>query len=143
MNYLISKLFDPPSTFKKFLPYPHFGNPQYPDGGIRTSIKDLSRFVVSLLGNSDNAGNKILSDEMYKEMFKLQLNTEISEDQRFFWRDNKMGLTGHMGSDLGVLAALYFDPESKNGLIILMNRGVDDKAASAMKKIATKLMPSE
>ena len=97
-------------------------------------------FVTSLLGNSDSAGNKILSDEMYEEMFKLQLNAELSESQRFFWRDNQMGLTGHMGSDLGVFTALYFDPESKNGLIILMNRGVDGKAGSVMKKIATRLI---
>jgi len=44
-----------------------------------------------------------------------------------------------LGSDLGVFTALYFDPVSKDGFIILMNRGMDATAASAMKKIATRL----
>lgn len=139
-NYLISEYFDPPFAFKHFEPYPHFGNPQYPDGGIRTTIKDLSVFVESLLNNRDKTGNALLSNELYEEMFKLQLDEKVSDNQRFFWRDNSMGLTGHMGSDLGVFTALYFDSKTKTGFIILMNRGMDSKSASAMKKIAIKLM---
>jgi CubicO group peptidase (beta-lactamase class C family) len=140
LNQLMSEYFDPPFAFKHFVPYPHFGNPQYPDGGIRTSIKDLSVFVESLLNNKDKAGNALLSRKLYEEMFELQLDEIVSDNQRFFWRDNSMGLTGHMGSDLGVFTALYFDPKSKTGFIILRNRGMDNKAASAMKKIAIKLM---
>lgn len=143
LNHLISEYFDPPFAFKHFEPYPHFGNPQYPDGGIRTSIKDLSVFVESLLNNRDKTGNALLPNELYEEMFKLQLDEKVSDNQRFFWRDNSMGLTGHMGSDLGVFTALYFDPKTKTGLIILMNRGIDNKSASAMKKIAIKLMELE
>jgi CubicO group peptidase (beta-lactamase class C family) len=143
LNFLISEYFDPPFAFKHFEPYPHFGNPQYPDGGVRSSIKDLSVFLESLLNNRDKTGNALLSKELYEEMFKLQLDKEVSDSQRFFWRDNAMGLTGHMGSDLGVFTSLYFDPETKTGFIILMNRGMDNKAASAMKKIAMKLMESE
>jgi len=136
----MSEYINPPFAHKHYVPYPHFGNPQYPDGGIRTSIKDLSLFVESLLNNKDKQGNALLSQELYKEMFQLQLNEVVSDNQRFFWRDNSMGLTGHMGSDLGVFTALYFDTKTKTGFIILMNRGMDGQAASAMKKIAIKLM---
>ena len=140
LNRIIGKYFNPPIKNKHFHPYPHFGNPQYPDGGIRTSIKELSQFLVHLLENQDKNRNKIISDSMFNEMLKLQLPMEISDNQRFFWRDNSMGLTGHMGSDLGVFSALYFDPDTKTGFIIVMNRGMDNKAAVAMKKIAIKLM---
>ena len=140
LNYIIGEYFNPPLKYKHFHPYPHFGNPQYPDGGVRTSIKELSHFLVHLLDNKDTSGRKLLSDSMYSEMLKLQLPTEISDNQRFFWRDNSMGLIGHMGSDLGVFSALYFDPSKKVGFIIVMNRGMDNKAAVAMKKIADKLM---
>ena len=51
-----------------------------------------------------------------------------------------MGLIGHMGADFGVFTALYFDPNNKDGFIILMNRGMDNNAAIAMKKIANKLV---
>lgn len=81
----------------------------------------------------------ILSEDMYQEMFRLQLPESISNSQRFFWRD-RHGLIGHMGADLGVFAAMYFDPESKDGFIILMNRDVDAKSANAMKEIANRLM---
>lgn len=140
LNYLISRYINPPAKYKSFKPYPHFGNPQYPDGGVRSSISELSQFLVAILNNQDSAGRPLLSDAMYNEMFSLQLPESVSANQRFFWRDNEMGLTGHMGSDLGVFTALYFDRSSKDGFIILMNRGVDDNAAAAIKQIATKLV---
>jgi CubicO group peptidase (beta-lactamase class C family) len=140
LNLFISHYFNPPSESKRFVAYPHFGNPQYPDGGIRSSIKDLSRLLVAVLENKDALGNKLLSDAMYEEMLKLQLPKDISNKQRFFWRDNSMGLIGHMGADLGVFTALYFDPNKKDGFIILMNRSMDNNAAIAMKKIANKLV---
>lgn len=139
LNYLIGRYIDPPANYKSFKPYPHFGNPQYPDSGVRSSISELSRFLVAILNNQDNDGRPLLSNDMYNEMFSLQLPESVSANQRFFWRDNDMGLTGHMGADLGVFTALYFDRSSKDGFIILMNRGVDDKAAAAMKKIAMRL----
>jgi CubicO group peptidase (beta-lactamase class C family) len=42
LDHVIGQYFNPPSENKRFLPYLHFGNPQYPDGGIRTSIKEIS-----------------------------------------------------------------------------------------------------
>lgn len=140
LNYLIGRYINPPAAYKSFKAYPHFGNPQYPDGGVRSSITELSQFLVAVLNNQDSSGQPLLSDAIYEEMFKLQLPESVSANQRFFWRDNEMGLTGHMGSDLGVFTAMYFDRHSKDGFIILMNRGMDQQAATAMKKIAMKLM---
>jgi CubicO group peptidase (beta-lactamase class C family) len=139
LNFIISKYFNPPMKNKEFIPYPHFGNPQYPDGGIRTSIKELSNMLTLVLNNQDSVGNNLLSKELYTEMFSLQLPQDISDSQRFFWRDQS-GMTGHMGSDLGVFTALYFDIQSKTGFIILMNRGMDGKSAKAAKDISLRLM---
>ncbi len=140
LNYLIGEYVNPPAKYKHFKAYPHFGNPQYPDGGVRTSVKELSQFLVAVLNNTTANGDALLSESQYSEMMKLQLPESVSTNQRFFWRDNSMGLTGHMGSDLGVFSALYFDVKSKQGFIIIMNRGMDSKSASAMKKIAQKMM---
>ena len=141
-NHIIGQYFNPPIENKQFLPYPHFGNPQYPDGGIRASIKEMSQLLVSVLKNEDSSGNQLLSDEAYNEMFKLQLPPDVSSNQRFFWRDRN-GLTGHMGSDLGVFTSIYFDMNSKTGFIILMNRGADAKAGEAMQKIVSSLIENE
>lgn len=140
MNDLIGRYINPPAGYKSFKAYPHFGNPQYPDGGVRSSITELSQFLVAVLNNKDSSGQPLLSHALYEEMFKLQLPESVSANQRFFWRDNEMNLTGHMGSDLGVFTAMYFDRHSKDGFIILMNRGMDQQAATAMKKIAMKLV---
>jgi hypothetical protein len=74
------------------------------------------------------------------EMFKLQLPDSLSTRQRFFWRDNKEGLTGHSGSDLGVFTSAYFDLEKQNAVIILMNRDVDAVTEKAMDEIREKLL---
>jgi CubicO group peptidase (beta-lactamase class C family) len=137
-NFLISKIFNPPIQYKNYSPYPHFGNPQYPDGGIRSSISELSQLLAAVLNNRNADGHPLLSDEIHKEMFKLQLPAAVSDSQRFFWRDRN-GLTGHMGSDLGVFSSLYFDIQSKNGFIVLMNRGMDGKSGYALKQLSTRL----
>ncbi len=139
LNYVINEFVAPPRSYKSFIPYPHFGNPQYPDGGMRTSIEQLSSFLKQLLTNRDVKGEPILSDENYSEMFKLQLAPEVSDSQRFFWRD-RGGLTGHMGSDLGVATSMYFDLSTQTGFIILFNRGLDESSGRAMNKIAETLM---
>lgn len=123
----------------KLVAYPIYGNPQYPDGGVRTTIMDLSNLMVAILNNTDQNGQRLLSDKQREEMFSLQLPPQISTNQRFFWRDNSTGMIGHMGSDIGVFTAFYFDPENKNGFIILMNRGQDAETTEAMILIAKRL----
>ncbi len=120
---------------------PHFGNPQYPDGGIRTSIAQLSSFLVQLLANQDVSGNPILSNNKYNEMFTLQA-PNVSDNQRFFWRD-RQGLTGHMGSDRGIASSMYFDVATRTGFIIVINRGLDKASGQAMAQLAQALMTTQ
>jgi len=139
LNQLIGHYINPDYAFKHFRPYPHFGNPQYPDGGMRSSIHDMSVLLTAVLRNTNLHGEPLLSDALYQEMLALQL-PDVSQSQRFFWRDNSKGWTGHMGSDLGVFTALYFDHASGDGFIILMNRSADASTEVAMKKLADRLM---
>lgn len=135
LNTIISKAFDPPLQFKRFRPYPHFGNPQYPDGGLRTSLNDLTAFARALL---DEAGGGLLSAGARAELLRPQL-PRIDARQRFFLRADTAGRPGHRGSDLGVFTSLYIDPERKNAVIILMNRTFDLRAETAMEEISARL----
>ena len=128
------------SDVGEFIANPHFGNPQYPDGGIRASIDDMAKLMVGILQNKDASGQKLLSEASYNDMLSLQLPADISKKQRFFWSDNAMGLTGHMGSDIGTFSAFYFEPHSRDGLIILMNVDMNNDTISAMQNLAIKLM---
>lgn len=139
-NYLISKIFNPPFENKSFIEYPHYGNPQYPDGGLNSSINDLTILIKTLFNKGKKGDYNLLSEDSFNEMFKLQLPDSLSTRQRFFWRDNKEGLTGHSGSDLGVFTNAYFDLEKQDAVIILMNRDVDAVTENAMDEIRNKLL---
>jgi CubicO group peptidase (beta-lactamase class C family) len=136
VNTIISKAFDPPLEFKRFRPYPHFGNPQYPDGGLRTSLNDLSALAIALL---DENGGGVLSASERAELLRPQLPPEIDARQRFFLRADTSGRLGHRGSDLGVFTSFYLDPERKDAVIILMNRTFDLRTETAMEEISARL----
>ncbi len=118
--------------------HPPYGNPNYPDGGVFSSARDMARLMTVLLNEGKYVGGALLSEGVFAEMFRLQLSEDIAKGQRFFWRDRD-GLTGHMGSDIGVFTAFYFDREARNGLIILMNRSADKSSGAAMKQIAAEI----
>jgi len=142
-NFLISKLFNPPFKNKSFIAYPHYGNPQYPDGGLNASVYDLTRLVETLLNKGKYKNYTLLSEDSFKEMFSLQLPKSLSTRQRFFWRDNKAGMIGHSGSDLGVFTSMYFDLENRDAVIILMNRDVDAVTEQAMGEIRSRLLKND
>ena len=133
-NFLIDKVFNPSARFNTFEAYPHYGNPNYPDGGVNASIRDLTKLTLSILNGGIYDAGRLLTAESFDEMLELQLPTDISTRQRFFWRDSD-GLTGHSGSDLGVFTSLYFDAGKGNAVVVLMNRSPDSDVIAAMDQI--------
>jgi|GEM_PF-3407452 hypothetical protein len=73
-------------------------------------------------------------------MFRLKLPDSISTRQRFFWIDNKTGLTDYSDSDLGVYTNAYFDLEKQDAVLILMNRDVSSLTENAMGDIRNLLL---
>lgn len=133
MNFLIARAFNPPFAHKRFKPYPHYGNPNYPDGGLHASARDLTKLTLAILNGGAISPYRLMKPETLDEMLKPQLKQEASErKQRFFWRDGHDGLIGHSGSELGIFTSLYFDPKSRDAVIILMNRSPDDQTEVAM-----------
>lgn len=124
----------------RFRPYPAFGNPQYPDGGIRTNILALGNLIESLISNRGVGEEPLLDQSVYKAMFADQLDENVQEGQRFFWRQNDGGLMtdeyiGHIGGDYGLFTALYFNVNEGDGFAVMMNRGIDDLSWKAMEMI--------
>ncbi|GGI73792.1 serine hydrolase [Polymorphobacter multimanifer] len=133
-NYLVNKIFRPTSADRRLEVYPQFGNPNYPDGGVNASARDLTLLAQSILAHAKYGRGKLLSQASFEEMLKLQLPAEIDDRQRFFWRDRN-GLTGHSGSDLGVYTSLYFDKQRGDAIIVLMNRTPDLETEDAMARL--------
>lgn len=133
-NFLIRKIFRPASSDRHFATYPQFGNPNYPDGGVNASARDLTMLAQSMLAGGKTRSGHLLSTASFDEMLKLQLPPSIDDRQRFFWRDRN-GLIGHAGSDQGVYTSLYFDPAKGNAIIVLMNRTPDLQTEQAMARL--------
>ena len=104
----------------------------YADGGFLTSSRDLGLYLSELINGY--AGNgKLLNKESYKKLFEKQqsLNNEKTEDYGIFieFRDGflniKNEMIGHNGSDPGVFTAMYFNPKTKIGKIVLVNTDTD------------------
>ncbi len=126
------------------VPIPHYGATTYPDGGVRTSVSDLSQFFVAMLNGGAAQGVRILDAGMATEMMRFQFN-DTNRPENFpaadgnsglFWRTKFNGTrVGHGGNDPGISAEMLADLDRRNGVILLMNTslsGADNRAASVI-----------
>lgn len=103
-----------------------YGFANYPDGLLRTSINDLSNFLIALLNGGRYSGKQLLK----KETLELMLTSETSVDKKqgLCWRFTGMeNIWGHGGDDLGIQAGIYFNPDLKIGMICLKNNNMGSR----------------
>ncbi|MEO0528404.1 MAG: serine hydrolase domain-containing protein [Bacteroidota bacterium] len=104
----------------------------YADGGFITSNKDLGSFLTELMKGYKGAGT-LLNKESYEKFFEkhkfpntktgLEFGVFIEYSKEFIKiKDN---VVGHNGSDPGVMTAMYFNPETEIGKILLVNTDSD------------------
>lgn len=131
-----SRLYADPKTM-----LPFYTSVTYPDGGLITSVNDLSKFLTELI-KGYNGNGTILSKESYKEYFKQQLtgrnfeqrNANNPYDESYnvgiFIGFGHSGFIGHTGGDPGVTTILFFDPKTNLGRIEILNTNFSDKAGN-------------
>jgi CubicO group peptidase (beta-lactamase class C family) len=108
----------------------------YPDGGVRTSVDELSRFFIALLNDGKYNGSSILKKESVDEMLRFQFNDSnkpenVKPDKLnsgIFWA-TKMGGTriGHNGTDPGVRTFMLSDLTKEIGIILFFNTSLSEK----------------
>lgn len=127
---------------------PH-GLATYPDGGLRTSVSDLSRFLATVMNGGAYKGARILSEKTIKNMLTPQTfetadgKTYAHPDRGLVFGMRLIGdlrVTGHTGSDPGVNTYMFFDPETKAGAIFFTNSSMykeeqSDLAYSILKEL--------
>jgi CubicO group peptidase (beta-lactamase class C family) len=128
------------------IPIQHYGLTTYPDGGVRTSVADLSTFFVALLNGGESRGARILDSKTAAEMTRFQF-TDANRPTNFpaadgnsglFWRTKYNGTrVGHGGNDPGVKADMLAVPSGEIGVVLLVNtststEGAGQKAYSAV-----------
>lgn len=113
---------------------PWYGLVTYPDGGVRTSVSDLSKILLSISG----VGKQVLSAKSRAELWRPNFTTSskpvnynydaVNENEGAFWSMNDgMRKIGHVGRDPGINTYMYYDKSIKRGLIIFYNTSIPYK----------------
>lgn len=126
------------------IPIPLYGGVTYPDGGVRTSVADLSKFFVAMLNGGESQGERILNAGMTAEMQRFQF-TDADRPENFpakdgnsglFWRTKFNGTrVGHGGNDPGVQTEMLADLALRDGVILFLNTslsGADQRASNVI-----------
>ena len=125
------------------VPIQLYGLTTYPDGGLRTSVADLSRFFVALLNEGDYQGTRVLDKTSAAEMLRFQydatnkpdnvnLGGEDSVNSGIFWA-TKYDVTriGHNGADPGVVTMMLSNLAKDVGVIVFFNTAVAEADGGA------------
>jgi CubicO group peptidase (beta-lactamase class C family) len=115
---------------KGYVAYGQFGEPDYPDGQLRSSVNELSRFLIMFMQFGEYDGKRILAKSTAEEMRKPQ--TSLDDTQGLVWFYDDFGparprVLGHDGSDNGTSTNMFFDPADGVGVILLSNGMWSDK----------------
>lgn len=103
--------------------HPHclYSFTNYPDGLLRTSVSDLSKFLRAHIGHGAFGSVRILDEATIDKMF-----TESSPGQGLCWRKSRHLVDdetawGHSGGDPGVSTVMYFSRNQSFGVIVFSN----------------------
>ena len=110
--------------------YPEYSLITYPDGGLRTSIVDLTTYMQACIRGFHGEANIVQTDS-YQDMLKARI-TEIqygpdgdsSENYGYFWEVMSNGSFGHNGGDPGIFTLMYYSEEYHTGAIFFTNTDV-------------------
>ncbi len=125
-----------------------YGLTTYPDGGVRTSVADLSKFFICLLNDGEYEGTRILEKESVNEMLQFQFkalnkpeNVYLEElNSGLFWATKRnLTLIGHGGTDPGVKTVMLSDASKKIGVLLFTNTSLDEEATNKFGDIYNEL----
>ncbi|WP_145854636.1 serine hydrolase domain-containing protein [Pedobacter suwonensis] len=115
---------------------PLYGCTTYPDGGVRSSVDDLTHFFICLLNDGKYQNRQVLKEETVREMLRFQFDeTNTPENVKpktlnsgIFWA-TKMGAKriGHNGSDPGVRVFMLSDLNKEVAVILFSNTSLSEQ----------------
>jgi len=114
----------------RYLPLPNYEVRNYAAGGLRTSVSDLSHYLIAYMNGGLYDDVRILEEETVKLMHTLQFpenNRTFSGyglGWKIFWHDhyNTSRTVGHTGAMPGALTYMYYQPSNNTGVIFFVNQ---------------------
>ncbi|MEO0339300.1 MAG: serine hydrolase domain-containing protein [Bacteroidota bacterium] len=109
--------------FLNHKPIPKYSIITYPDGGLLTNVKDLSKYLqAAMKGHADGQG--LVPEQAYQEMMAPSLSAiqqeRKSRNYGVFWEQRGPHI-GHNGGDPGIVCFLRFNTETGIGKILMVN----------------------
>ena len=105
--------------------FPHclYSFPNYPDGLVRSSVADLSRFLLAIANGGSLGGSRILEERTINTM-----HSDSHFGRGLCWssttlKGQSQPIWYHGGADPGVRTFLGFRPHDQVGAIVLANCG--------------------
>ena len=116
------------------LSFPFYSLITYPEGGLRTSVNDLSKYLVEMI-KGYKGSSKILNPGSFQTMFTPQFSpgnlpkdfSLATRNKGIFWNLYNNGTIGHDGDDPGVSSYLFFNTKTGLGGIFICNKYLPDK----------------
>jgi CubicO group peptidase (beta-lactamase class C family) len=118
-------------------PIEHYTFTDYPNGGLRTTARDLFKLLSAYENNGVSGNYRLLSADTVDEMLTPKIQGDDAMVGLHFFRLNKRNeLWGHDGGEAGVATIMAFNRKNGVGAIILTNQGdadLDDLLVEAYK----------
>ena len=112
-----------------YLPLPHYSVCFYPAGALRTSVLDLSHFVIAHMNGGVYNGIRILNESTVEEMHNISVAFKRNWYYGLGWSicQNSQGkriLEGHSGSLYGYITQMQIKPEDNTAIIYFSTKDV-------------------
>lgn len=112
----------------------HYTFTDYPNGGLRSTGRDMSKFLSAFVQEGTANNYELLSATTINAMITPQIPALDNEMGLHLFRlDAANNLWGHDGGEEGVATIMAFNPTTKIGAIILTNQGEADLDAILVK----------
>ncbi len=111
------------SSAGRYEAFAHYGYPEYPSGQLRTSARQLARFLAMLSNGGARDGVRVL-DAATVTLMSTPANPALDPEYGLgLARFDEPGrsLVGHSGGDYGVSTMMYFEPSTSTGVLVLAN----------------------
>ncbi len=100
---------------------PHYTFPDYPNGGLRTNVLDLSKFLRMIIQNGSLNGIQVLSTSSMTSMKTLQFGSTKQCLSFFYETISGKKVLGHSGGEKGVATMMFYDTNTNVGVIVFNN----------------------
>lgn len=109
---------------KEYSAVDHYTFTDYPNGGLRSTAKDLFVFLKAFTNEGSSNNYQLLSKSTVALMSSPQIPSIDREvGLHLFIMDTNNNIWGHDGGEEGVATIMGFNPETKVGAIVLCNQG--------------------